>query len=88
MRYVQGLHVITDTCFNVNSICVQVHIEIQRCWYRRRLDGYGNKIFTVTTAVRHNSSFGVRNSIANGRDGAGPRGKFKREVASFKDFVK
>ena len=39
----------------------------------------------MTTAVRHNSSFGVRNSIANGRDGAGPRGKFKREVVSFKD---
>ena len=39
----------------------------------------------MTTAIRHNSSFGVRNPVSNGRDGAGPKGKLKREVVSFKD---
>lgn len=80
----QGLVLAILFCF-LNE---EVHNEIRRCWYRRRRDGFGNKSFTMTSAIRHNSSCGgVRTPAMNGRDTGAPKGYVKRETVSFKDSV-
>ena len=40
----------------------------------------------MTSAVRHNSSFGTR-PLANGADGTGYRAKVKKHPVSFKDSM-
>ena len=68
------------------TMCLQVHNEIRRCWYRRRRDGFANKSFTMTSAVRHNSGHSVRNTAITGHDvPKSKRGKLRGETVSLKD---